>query len=231
MVVDKPPGLVVHPAPGHRGVTLVELLARARAGRWEPARRAPPRPRHLGADAGRQGRAGAAGAAGGAAPARGRCASTWRSSTGGSRRGRARSTRRSGRDVRRRTRMSDAHGQAARGAHPLRGRAVPRRLHARARAARDRPHPSDQGPLRRDRAPARGRPRLRRRATSSASSASSCTARAWRLPHPADGAPAGPSSALPDDLPAATSTRRLWQRRGGPSPAPVPAGSLESRRR
>ena len=26
-VVDKPPGLVVHPAPGHRGVTLVEWLA------------------------------------------------------------------------------------------------------------------------------------------------------------------------------------------------------------
>jgi 23S rRNA pseudouridine1911/1915/1917 synthase len=30
LVVDKPPGLVVHPAPGHRGATLVELLARAR---------------------------------------------------------------------------------------------------------------------------------------------------------------------------------------------------------
>jgi 23S rRNA pseudouridine1911/1915/1917 synthase len=28
LVVDKPPGLVVHPAPGHRGKTLVELLAR-----------------------------------------------------------------------------------------------------------------------------------------------------------------------------------------------------------
>lgn len=28
LVVDKPPGLVVHPAPGHRGTTLVELLAR-----------------------------------------------------------------------------------------------------------------------------------------------------------------------------------------------------------
>jgi len=27
VVVDKPPGLVVHPAPGHRGVTLVEWLA------------------------------------------------------------------------------------------------------------------------------------------------------------------------------------------------------------
>jgi 23S rRNA pseudouridine1911/1915/1917 synthase len=26
MVVDKPPGLVTHPAPGHRGVTLAELL-------------------------------------------------------------------------------------------------------------------------------------------------------------------------------------------------------------
>ena len=27
LVVDKPPGLVVHPAPGHRGTTLVDLLA------------------------------------------------------------------------------------------------------------------------------------------------------------------------------------------------------------
>jgi 23S rRNA pseudouridine1911/1915/1917 synthase len=36
LVVDKPPGLVVHPAPGHRGTTLVELLAERAAGRWEP---------------------------------------------------------------------------------------------------------------------------------------------------------------------------------------------------
>jgi 23S rRNA pseudouridine1911/1915/1917 synthase len=27
LIVDKPPGLVVHPAPGHRGITLVEQLA------------------------------------------------------------------------------------------------------------------------------------------------------------------------------------------------------------
>jgi 23S rRNA pseudouridine1911/1915/1917 synthase len=40
VVVDKPPGLVVHPAPGHRGTTLVELLA-------ERAPREPePRPVH-----------------------------------------------------------------------------------------------------------------------------------------------------------------------------------------
>jgi 23S rRNA pseudouridine1911/1915/1917 synthase len=32
LVVDKPPGIVVHPAPGHRGVTLVEWLAHARPG-------------------------------------------------------------------------------------------------------------------------------------------------------------------------------------------------------
>jgi 23S rRNA pseudouridine1911/1915/1917 synthase len=36
LVVDKPPGLVVHPAPGHRGTTLVELLAERAAGRWDP---------------------------------------------------------------------------------------------------------------------------------------------------------------------------------------------------
>jgi 23S rRNA pseudouridine1911/1915/1917 synthase len=36
LVVDKPARLVVHPAPGHRGTTLVELLAQTAAGRWEP---------------------------------------------------------------------------------------------------------------------------------------------------------------------------------------------------
>jgi 23S rRNA pseudouridine1911/1915/1917 synthase len=36
LVIDKPAGLVVHPAPGHRGVTLVELLEREAAGRWKP---------------------------------------------------------------------------------------------------------------------------------------------------------------------------------------------------
>ena len=35
LVVDKPAGLVVHPAAGHRGVTLVELLGRADVD-WEP---------------------------------------------------------------------------------------------------------------------------------------------------------------------------------------------------
>jgi 23S rRNA pseudouridine1911/1915/1917 synthase len=35
VVVDKPAGLVVHPAPGHRGVTLVEWLA-ARHPDWHP---------------------------------------------------------------------------------------------------------------------------------------------------------------------------------------------------
>ncbi len=35
VVVDKPAGIVVHPAPGHRGVTLVEWLARRSPG-WDP---------------------------------------------------------------------------------------------------------------------------------------------------------------------------------------------------
>ncbi len=35
LVIDKPPGLVVHPAPGHRGMTLVERLAADGAG-WTP---------------------------------------------------------------------------------------------------------------------------------------------------------------------------------------------------
>jgi 23S rRNA pseudouridine1911/1915/1917 synthase len=36
LVIDKPAGLVVHPAPGHRGITLVELLARDAGEDWEP---------------------------------------------------------------------------------------------------------------------------------------------------------------------------------------------------
>jgi 23S rRNA pseudouridine1911/1915/1917 synthase len=36
LVVDKPAGLVVHPAPGHRNITLVELLAEGASGGWQP---------------------------------------------------------------------------------------------------------------------------------------------------------------------------------------------------
>jgi 23S rRNA pseudouridine1911/1915/1917 synthase len=36
LVVDKPPGLVVHPAPGHRRRTLVEQLEQRAGGRWAP---------------------------------------------------------------------------------------------------------------------------------------------------------------------------------------------------
>jgi 23S rRNA pseudouridine1911/1915/1917 synthase len=36
LIVDKPPGLVVHPAPGHHGRTLVEVLAAEAAGAWQP---------------------------------------------------------------------------------------------------------------------------------------------------------------------------------------------------
>ena len=81
LVVDKPPGIVVHPAPGHRGVTLVEWLGRALPG-LGAARRPPPRPRHLGADAGRQGRGGAAASCRRRCAGARCCASTWRSSTG-----------------------------------------------------------------------------------------------------------------------------------------------------
>jgi 23S rRNA pseudouridine1911/1915/1917 synthase len=38
MVVDKPAGVVVHPAPGHRGGTLVEALASRTAGGPDPSR-------------------------------------------------------------------------------------------------------------------------------------------------------------------------------------------------
>ena len=38
LVVDKPAGLVTHPAPGHRGTTLAEALAGRAAGGEDPAR-------------------------------------------------------------------------------------------------------------------------------------------------------------------------------------------------
>jgi 23S rRNA pseudouridine1911/1915/1917 synthase len=38
LVVDKPPGLVVHPAPGHSGRTLVDLLGERAAGGSDPSR-------------------------------------------------------------------------------------------------------------------------------------------------------------------------------------------------
>ena len=36
LIVDKPAGLVVHPAPGHGAITLVELLAERASGEWAP---------------------------------------------------------------------------------------------------------------------------------------------------------------------------------------------------
>ena len=116
-------------------------------------------------------------------------ASTWRSSAGrlGSRSGHDRRPARP-----RRTQAHahvDAHGQAARGPHPLRGRAIPRR-HSRScgcgsrRAARTRSGPTSPRsaiPLAGDRDYG-GRPRA------SASSASSCTAPGSRFALPWSGA-------------------------------------------
>ena len=51
LVVDKPAGLVTHPAPGHSGTTLAEALAGHAAGGSHPRacrHRAPARPGHLG---------------------------------------------------------------------------------------------------------------------------------------------------------------------------------------
>jgi 23S rRNA pseudouridine1911/1915/1917 synthase len=36
LIVDKPAGVVVHPAPGHRATTLVEALTEQAAGSWQP---------------------------------------------------------------------------------------------------------------------------------------------------------------------------------------------------
>ena len=96
-VVDKPAGLVVHPAPSHTGPTLVDELGDLLGG-GDPER--PGIVHRLDKDtSGLMVVArddGGAGGAAGAGPARARSsASTWRWPAGGSARGRGRSTRRS----------------------------------------------------------------------------------------------------------------------------------------
>ena len=96
-MIDKGPGVVVHPARGHREDTLSQLLAPLLAGGEAGARRdrAPPRPRHLRAARGGAHRGGPPARCRRRSPSGGSSASTWRSSRAARRRARARSRRRS----------------------------------------------------------------------------------------------------------------------------------------
>ena len=170
LVIDKPAGLVVHPAPGHTGATLVELLARDAGTAWEPlavhrldrdtsglmlvAKRPEVR------DELQQ-----------LIRARGLVREYLALAEGtlGSRSGTIEAP--IGRDARDRTRMA-VGGARAREARthfeverPLEGFTLVRAQ------ARHRAHASDQGPLRGDRPPAGRRPRLRRAARARAGAA------------------------------------------------------------
>ena len=139
LVVDKPAGVVVHPAPGHAGGTLAQALAAAGAegGEEDAARdRPPPRPRHLRA-ARRRALARDLRAAAAARPAP--CADP---RVPRARRGHAAFAARDDRraDRPRQARPPPAlarHRHAARGGDALRARGAPRAPRAPARPARD----------------------------------------------------------------------------------------------
>ena len=123
IVVDKPAGLVVHPAPGHHGPYARRRAARDRVGRRAraPRDRPPPRPRHIGAD---DRRAHATRRTASSPPRSRRARSnapTRRSSRATWSRAAGRSTRRSGATTAPRRGWRWGEG-SARGADPLRGR-------------------------------------------------------------------------------------------------------------
>ena len=176
-VVDKPAGLVVHPAPSHRGPTLVDELARSSAA---AATRSAPA-----SSTGSTRRPAACSSSPAATrptpPCRRRSSgarsngSTWRWPAAGSARAPARSTPRSAaprasatgwRSPAPASRQARTHFDGA-------GAAQPGELPGGAPG--DRPHPPDPRPFRRDRPPAGRRPHLRRRRALRAASASSCT--------------------------------------------------------
>ena len=187
LVVDKPAGVVVHPARGHWSGTLAQALAGARRRRRGPVPRrdrAPPRSRHLGVDRGRQerrGPPGAEGAAGKAGVAPRVPGSGRRGARGANR---ARSTRRSGAIVATGAAF-DRHRRAARGADPLRVRASRSAAEALLRVSLgDRAHPPDPGPHGGDRHPVLGDPLTADRRASG--SAAVPARRAARVPAPGD---------------------------------------------
>ena len=124
IVVDKPAGVVTHPAPGHRGPTLAEALAAGRPAARPRARRdrAPARPRHLGPAGRRASEEAHARAPGDDEGARGHARVHWRSWRAIRTPSAARSTPRSAATARNRTVMSTRTDRAARRGHPFRGR-------------------------------------------------------------------------------------------------------------
>ena len=163
IVVDKPAGVVVHPARGHREGTLAQALAgRIAGGERGLARgdRAPPGPRHLGPARRRQARRRAPRAEGGAGGARdpprvprarrGPAAGALGHDRGADRPRPARAHE----DV-------DRHRRAEGGDHALRARARAAAGDAAARAPADRAHAPDPRAPAGDRPPGVRRPRLR----------------------------------------------------------------------
>ena len=199
LVVDKGPGLVVHPARGHREGTLSQLLAphgrrrRSRAG----GDRAPPGPRHLRSARRRALGGGSPAAAGGARASGASNANTSRWCVGRppARTGTIEAP--IGRDPQVRTRMAVGGDAPARGAHALHARARAAGDTAAARAAGDRPHPPDPRPHAGHRPPRRRRSRVRRCRACSAWSASSCTPRASPSSTPSAGERVEVRSPLP----------------------------------
>ena len=209
-VVDKPAGLVVHPAPSHSGPTLVDELGEILGGGEDPER--PGIVHRL--DKGTSGLL---------VVARGDEAHAALQAQVQRARGRARlpgAGRRPARLAHRHDRRPDRPRLApappdgglrrrlARGAHPLHG--------ARAAAARDlpggppgdRPHAPDPRPLRRDRPPADRRRHLRRRRAATASGASSCTPTGSPSTTPSAASGSSFESELPADLAAALEAAR-----------------------
>ena len=203
LVVDKPPGLVVHPAPGHRGQTLVEML-----GDGEGASSFEPRAVHRldrdtsglmlvakGEPAQRQLQA---------VLRRREVEREYLALAGGRLESRTGTIDAPiGRDPRRRTRMSTVTDKPREARTHFEVERVPGRIHARAGAPRDGANASDPGPFRRDRASARRGPGVRRAGPCPGWSASSCTAPGSRstCPGPASATNGAPS--LPADLRAA----------------------------
>ena len=182
LVVDKPPGLVVHPAPGHRAATLVELLAGGGvnlAENEDPVHYRPGVVHRLDKDT-----------SGVIMLAKNHLAQrqlqlALRERTAKreylalvhghtpSRAGRVEAP--IGRDVRELDPTIDRHGLPAGGDHPLRRAGAAAHHDAAAHAARDGPHAPDPRAPGGDRPQRRGGQGLRERRRSSGSIASSCT--------------------------------------------------------
>ena len=188
LVVDKAPGVVVHPARGHREDTLSQLLAPlldGDDGRDEARRGIVHR-----LDRDTSGLLVVARSDGGAsAPAGGARATADRARIPGAGGGTPAGTHGHDRGAdRARPARAHAHGRrrrrGARGPHALHARArAPGQL-AAAPAPRDRAHPPDPRAHAGDRTPGVRRPRVRHRRAASGSSASSCTRRGSRSSTP-----------------------------------------------